>query len=576
MLELLQKLIEKEVISKEDAAVLETEAKNCGKKEEQLLIEKNIFPEKPLFQLKSEIVKVPFREIEMEEISLKALEFIPEESAKYYKMVPLTINKDILEVGMVYPEDLKAQEVLKFLSRQNKFSYKVFLISLSDFEEITKQYRALKKEISKALERLEEETSGERKEITTIDEGLVASPLAEDAPVIKMVGVILRYAVDGNASDVHVEPFKDRSRVRFRIDGILHSSIFLPAKAHSAIVARIKILSNLKIDETRIPQDGRFSMTIYGKEIDFRVSTFPTVLGEKVVMRVLVSGDAILSLEKLGLEGRNLKSVNDAIKKPHGLIFSTGPTGSGKTTTLYSLLSILNKDGINIVTLEDPIEYFIKGTNQSQIRPDINYGFAQGLRHILRQDPDVIMVGEARDEETAGLTIHAALTGHIVLSTLHTNSAIGVIPRLLDMGVQSFLIPSSLTVVIAQRLVGLLCPNCKKKVKPTAEIKKIIEKEMGSLPEGEKRKVDLPSQVFQAEGCKKCNWRGYKGRVGLFEVLFMTDELADIIIKDPSEEKISKEAQRQGMITIRQDGIIKALRGVTSVEEILRVTEEIY
>jgi type IV pilus assembly protein PilB len=400
-------------------------------------------------------------------------------------------------------------------------------------------------------------------------------PLSDDAPVIKMVDVILRYAVDGDASDIHIEPFQDKSRVRFRIDGTLHASIFLPAKVHPAIVARIKILSNLKIDETRVPQDGRFSESVYNREIDFRVSTFPTVLGEKVVMRVLVVGEGAQNLDRLGLQGRNLDVVQEAIKRPYGLIFSTGPTGSGKTTTLYSLLNILNKEGVNIVTLEDPIEYFLKGVNHSQIRPEINYGFAEGLRHILRQDPDIIMVGEARDQETATLTIHAALTGHIVLSSLHTNNAIGVIPRLIDMGVQPFLIPSAVVLAVAQRLAGLLCPDCKKKKKPTPKIMEIMSREVNSLPESEKKGLDLSfSEVCEAEGCKKCNWRGYKGRIGLFEILSMTDQLSDIIVSGPTEEKIWKEAQRQGMITLRQDGIIKALKGITSIEEVLRVTEE--
>jgi type IV pilus assembly protein PilB len=573
MAELIKKLVERGIVGEDEALSLEEEIRNSNKREEEILIEKNLYPEEALFEIKSELSSFPFKNKDQREVSLKALEFIPEESAKFYKIIPLNIDQNVLEVGMVFPEDRKAQEVLNFLSRQNNFTYKVFLISLSGFNEAVKQYRNLKKEFSKALEGLEGEIREEKtKEKKPVFE---KKPLSDDAPVIKMVDVILRYAVDGEASDIHIEPFQDKSRVRFRIDGTLHASIFLPAKVHSAIVARIKILSNLKIDETRVPQDGRFSEAVYSREIDFRVSTFPTVLGEKVVMRVLVVGEGVQTLDRLGLQGRNLDVVQEAIKRPYGLIFSTGPTGSGKTTTLYSLLNILNKEKVNIVTLEDPIEYFLKGVNHSQTRPEINYGFAEGLRHILRQDPDVIMVGEARDQETATLTIHAALTGHIVLSSLHTNNAIGVIPRLIDMGVQPFLIPSSLVLAIAQRLAGFLCPDCKKKKKPIPKMMEIISKEVNSLPESEKKGLDLSfSEVCEAEGCKKCNWRGYKGRIGLFEILSMTDQLSDIIVTGPSEERILKEAQRQGMITLRQDGIIKALKGITSIEEVLRVTEE--
>ncbi len=573
MADLIQRLVEKKVIKEEDVAVLESEISTTGKREEEIILEKGIFPEKSLFQLKSEVVKVPFKKIEQEEISLKALEFISEDSAKHYKIVPLKIEEDILEVGMVYPEDLKVQEFLDFLSRQNNFSYKVFLISLTDYNLVLKKYQTIKKEFSQALESLEGELNKEGPGAEKVPEAKRA--LVVDAPVIKMVAVILKYALEGAASDIHIEPFKDKSRVRFRIDGILYASIFLPSKVHTAIVARIKILSNLKIDETRMPQDGRFSTTVYNKEIDFRVSTFPTVLGEKVVMRVLSTGESVLTLEELGLEKRNLTLVREAAAKPYGMILSTGPTGSGKTTTLYSLLNILNQEAVNIVTLEDPIEYFLKGVNHSQIRPDIGYGFPQGLRHILRQDPDIIMVGEIRDKETANLAINAALTGHIVLSTLHTNNAAGVIPRLIDLNVQPFLIPPALSLAMAQRLVGVLCKDCKRRKKISEEMKESVILELKSIPESAKKDIDTSfDQVYEAVGCKKCNFRGYKGRIGLFEVLSMTDELAEIIVTNPTEDKIWKEAHRQEMITIRQDGILKVLKGITSMEEVMRVGEE--
>lgn len=373
-----------------------------------------------------------------------------------------------LQVGMVYPEDFKSQEALKFLARQQNFVYQVFLITSTNFNELLKQYRNLKGEVGTALEELKEEIKKEKGIIKTEE----LERLAEEAPISKIVAVILRQALEGDASDIHIEPTKEKLRVRFRFLGTLHSSIILPLKIHPAVIARIKILSNLKIDETRVPQDGRFSTKINGKNIDFRVSTFPTALGEKVALRVLDPSIGFKKFEDLGLRGRNLQAVKEAVIKPYGLILATGPTGSGKTTTLYSILQLLNKEGTNIVTLEDPIEYFLEGVNQSQIKPEIGYDFGTGLRQILRQDPNIIMVGEIRDEETASLVTNAALTGHIVLSTLHTNNSLGVIPRLIDLGVKPYLIPSTLSVAIAQRLVRTLCPECKKRLSPVRKLKK--------------------------------------------------------------------------------------------------------
>jgi type IV pilus assembly protein PilB len=577
MLKLLKKLVEKDIIQQDESLALETEIRNSKKKEEELLLAKEIIPEKALFELKSEVYKTPLKDIDPEEASLKALELIPEESAKFYNMVPLRMDDDVLEVGMVYPEDRKAQESLKFLASQNKFSFNVFLITPSLFREILKQYRTLKKEMSHALESLESELEQDNSKKTDTLESLRTEMVAEDAPVIKMTAVILKYGVDGNASDIHIEPMKDRTRVRFRIDGALHSSIFLPSKIHAEVVARIKILSNLKIDETRAPQDGRFSTRIYDRDIDFRIATFPTSLGEKVAIRILIVAEGVKSFESLGLTGRDLKEVQEAVAKPYGLILSTGPTGSGKTTTLYTALNGLNKEDVNIVTLEDPIEYFIKGVNQSQIRPEIGYTFAQGLRQILRQDPDIIMVGEVRDEETASLTIHAALTGHIVLSTLHTNNAIGVIPRLIDMGIPPFLLPSALSLAIAQRLVGVLCPECKKRIKINKEMEDFINKELRNAPQDFRDRINFDPEtatIYGPVGCKKCNWKGYKGRMALFEVLAMTPELAEITLNNPSEKDILAEAKRQDMVNMRQDGISRVIEGKTSIEEVLRVAEE--
>ena len=572
---LINKLLEKGLIEKEKAAALQAEAKSSGKNVEELLLEQQTIPENIVFGAKSEDLRIPLREVEVEEVPLKTLESIPEETAKYYQMIPLKRTDNSLEIGMVYPEDLKAQEALNFLARQKDFTYKVFLITSTIFKELLGQYRTLKREMGRALEELQIELK-EETEKAMPKTAAEYERIAEEAPITKIVAVILRHAVDGEASDIHIEPAGEKLRIRFRSLGDLHSSIVLPIKIHAAVVARIKILSNLKIDESRMPQDGRFSTKINGKMIDYRVSTFPTVLGEKVAIRILDPEFGKKDFKELGLEGRNLALVKESIQKPFGLILVTGPTGSGKTTTLYAILHLLNKEEVNIVTLEDPVEYFIGGINQSQVRPDINYTFASGLRNILRQDPDIIMVGEIRDEETASLVIHAALTGHIVLSTLHTSDSLGVVPRLIDMGVKPYLIPPTLQVAIAQRLVRRLCDNCKVRVKPNPKIRELILREVEAIPDAAKADLNIPKnlEIYGTKGCQKCNNTGFSGRIAIFEAMAMTKTLSDIILKEPSETMLSKEAEAQGMITIRQDGLMKVLRGVTTIEEVLRVTEE--
>src|SRR3989338_6978029 len=483
-------------------------------------------------------------------------------------------------MGMVYPEDPQAQEALKFLARQGNFSPRISLILLSTFESVLRAYRSLKTGGTQALQELEEEIKRgwEQNALSGLAE---LQRLVEEAPITKMVAVILRNAVEGKASDIHIEPTKDSLRVRFRLLGELYSSLVLPKRTHQAIISRVKILANLKIDETRVPQDGRFSASIDEKTIDFRVSTFPTALGEKVAIRVLDPEAGLKSFEELGLEGTSLSWVKEAIQRAYGLILVTGPTGSGKTTTLYAILRQLNKEGVNIVSLEDPVEYLIEGMNQSQIRPEIGYDFPQGLRQILRQDPDVIMVGEGRDTQTSSLVIHSALTGHIVLYTLHTNNVIGVIPRLLDMGVDRYLISPSLSLAVSQRLVRRLCDQCKGKQEPAKEIADLISKELDKAPLHMQKRAAIvlgvgvkAMFVFAPKGCKACGGSGFSGRIGIFEVLKMTQELQEIILKDPSESNIAKEAKRQGMATMRQDGVLKVLDGVTTIEEVLRETEE--
>lgn len=572
---LIQQLAKKGILEKKKATSLEYEIKTSGQKEEEVILKQKIVPEKVLFTLKSETLKIPLKEPLLDDISASLLKLIPEDSAKFYKMIPLAREGKVLEIGMIYPEDLKSREALKFLARQQKISYRIFLITPSYHREVLKKYRTLRKEVGRALEELEVELKPEEVKAEVTEDEL--KRLVEEAPIAKIVGVLMRHAVDGGASDVHIEPTRENLRIRFRLDGVLHSSIFLPLRVHPAVIARIKILSRLKLDESRVPQDGRFSTQIGDDIIDFRVSTFPTSVGEKAAIRVLDPRKGMKTFEELGLHGQNLEAIKEASVKPFGLILATGPTGCGKTTTLYAILRVLNKEEVNIITLEDPIEYYIEGVNQSQVRPEISYDFAAGLRSVVRQDPDIIMVGEVRDPETSSLATHAALTGHIVLSTIHTNNAIGVIPRLVDLGIQSYLIPPTLSLAIAQRLVRKLCPHCRKKVEARGEVGKLISKEIGDLPEKAKRdlKVKPPFYVFKPGSCKKCRGKGYVGRIALAETLKMTDQLAEIVLKEPSEVEIAKEARRQGMITMRQDGILKTFAGVTSIEEVLRVAAEV-
>ncbi|GMX58992.1 MAG: hypothetical protein MCSN_6470 [Candidatus Microsyncoccus archaeolyticus] len=576
---LIEKLVEKKIITSEKAKELESKFKESDEEEDIFLLENKIIDEVKLNEIKSELSGVPiFEGSETMEIPNNILSLIPEESAAFYKVVPLSIKEDKLEVGIVDPENIKAKEAVNFITRQKKLGFRLFLISERVFNSFFKQYRNIKEEVGKALSALETEIgSGDNVEIFSYDTRPEQQErLSEEAPIIKMVDVILRHAVDGRASDIHIEPEEKQLRIRFRMDGTLYSSLYLPLHTHPSIVARIKILSNLRIDETRIPQDGRFSARIDNKNIDFRVSTLPTKLGEKVVIRVLDPNEGLRTYQDIGLISRNLKIVKEAINKPFGLILATGPTGSGKTTTLYSILQELNRPEVNVVTLEDPIEYYVPGINQSQIRPEIGYDFASGLRHVVRQDPDIIMVGEVRDEESASLVTHAALTGHIVLSTLHTNNAVGIIPRLIDMKIKPFLLPATLNIGIAQRLAQRLCPYCKEKIRPSKEVEKMIIKELTNLPEQVKKDVEIPTEIYtwKPKGCPKCNMKGEKGRLGVFEVLKMTPELERIIVEDPTDQKISEEAKRQGMISMRQDAVIKAVKGDISIEEIFRISEE--
>lgn len=557
-------------ITHADADAFRNELRTKRITEEDSLLAK--LPEDIVFDAKSKFYGVPLKIFDEDYvIPHDVLSQVPEDAAKMYKFIAFArVDDDTLEVGVVNPQDVKVLDALKFILTSKNMNAKIFLITPHQFDFLFQQYSSLHGEVKEALQRLEED-------ITDIDamagQKTDIEDLTADAPIARVVAVIFKHAFEGRASDIHIEPLDKNTRVRFRVDGILHSSLMLPKSIHSAIISRIKILTNLKIDESRIPQDGRFRSRISGSIIDFRVSSFPTINGEKIVMRLLDPFAGVKSLEELGFTGAGFDMIKRAVDKPYGMILVTGPTGSGKSTTLQSLLGTVNREGSNLVSLEDPVEYNIEGVNQSQIRPELGYTFANGLRSILRQDPDILMVGEIRDRETAQLAVHSALTGHVVLTTLHTNNAIGVVPRLIDMGVESYLIPPSVVLMVAQRLVRKLCNDCKQQGEAQGRAKQIIEETIALMPAQTQKRVKSGTyHVWEAPGCGKCMHKGTKGRIAIFEALEMTPELKQIIIEGITEEKIIRESSRQEMVTMKQDGIIKALEGSVSLEEVLQST----
>ncbi|MFA6602091.1 MAG: ATPase, T2SS/T4P/T4SS family, partial [Candidatus Paceibacterota bacterium] len=455
-------LLQKNQIAKDDLGEVRKQM-TAGATLEEALVAKGVKPDE-ILAARGEFLNVPIRSLNGVTVPFEILEYIPEESALHYRFAPIGMVDDTLEVGLVDPDNMEARDALNFLASKKNIPYTVYLITVEDFDKVIEMYKGLTGEVTKALSELETELSTEtanvKKEKPSPESaGKEDTVIIEDAPVVKIVATIVRYAVEGEASDVHIEPMRDKVRVRFRVDGILNTSLVLPPQVHSAVVSRIKVLSNMRLDEKRKPQDGRFSARIDGRRVDFRVSTFPAYYGEKVEMRILDQAKGVRGLDDLGISKRNLELFRKAIDAPYGMILITGPTGSGKSTTLYSVLNEMDRESYNVLSLEDPVEYQIEGVSQSQVRPEIGYDFSSGLRTTLRQDPDIIMVGEIRDKETAQLAVQAALTGHLVFSTLHTNNAAGVIPRLIDMGVDPYLIAPTLILAVAQRLVSMLAPG---------------------------------------------------------------------------------------------------------------------
>lgn len=562
-------LVEKKIIEKNDVSSIKEEAVSLGVTIENILTKRGIDPN-IILQIKSEQLNIPTWKLEDKRVPFAVFKYIPEESAIHYNFVPIGVKDNVLEVGIINPDNIEALDALNFISTKIDMPYKVYIISEEDFKSVLKMYKGFSGEVNKAISELEYEfIEKEQKEKTSkkSKEEDLADIVKEEAPVIKIVANIIRYAVEGKASDIHIEHMDKSVRVRFRIDGTLHTNLVLPSKIHSAIVARIKVLSFMKLDEKRKPQDGRFSANINDKRIDFRVSTFPAYYGEKVVIRILDTSKGIWNLDEMGFDERGIKLIRSAIEKPFGLILISGPTGSGKSTTLYSMLGEMEKDTKNVLSLEDPIEYNIEGVSQSQVRPEIGYTFANGLRTTLRQDPDIIMVGEIRDKETAKLAVQAALTGHLVLSTIHTNNAFGVIPRLIEMDVDPFLIAPTLVIVIAQRLVKKLCSNSGIPVHIDASLKLMIEKQFSDLPEKYKKKIPTDGKFYNAEITKECP-SGTKGRTAVYEILDMNKELEEAILTNPSEMELRKIARSHGMLTMKEDAIMKAFNKIIPFSEV--------
>lgn len=564
-------LLDKGLIDNAKAEEINLKQVKTGESEEDIIKSLRILNEVDFVKYKAEFLRIPFVDLENIGFSPEALALVPQSVAEKYHLVPYRMDakEKTIYVAMANPLDI---ETVEFLEKKTNLKIETAMAVEKQIDAfIREKYereKGITTEVTKALDEQKVE------EMKTESENLKA--VSAEAPIAKIVNTILDYAVRSRASDVHIEPLEENVRVRYRIDGILQEKYILPRNVLEAVVSRIKILANLKIDEKRIPQDGRFNINVEGSEVDLRISTLPVSYGEKVVMRLLRKASKVPSLPDLGLRGLALKNLIEAIERPHGIIIVVGPTGSGKTTTLYSVLDKVATSRVNVVTIEDPVEYQMKGVNQVQVNVQAGLTFASALRSFLRQDPNVMMVGEIRDTETAELAVNAALTGHLVFSTLHTNDASGAPPRLMDMGVEPFLLTSALTCVVAQRVLRKICPNCRQDMEIPPDKEEEIKTTLGPIYEmiedrwkKEGKKMTMPKIV----GCDKCNNTGYLGRIAIYEVMPITEKISKLVVEKASALDIQKQAISEGMLTMKQDGYVKVLEGVTSMDEVLRVAQ---
>lgn len=551
------------VLSEEQANKAKMIQIQGGLSEEQVLLENNLATEDNILKAKSAVYNIPLADLNSTPISPEALSVLPQEVAERFLVFPINIDKQnkVLNLAMSDPMNLNS---IEFIEKKTGFRVKPFAAGKAIINELiaTKYKSTLSVEVSAALKDVTPQKPEGQSLVNKI--GFV-----REEKISEIVSHILEFAVKSRSSDIHIEPQEKSTRVRYRIDGILQEKLTIPKELHDSLISRIKILSDMKIDEKRVPQDGRFNFKTNDEDTDLRVSSLPTTWGEKIVMRLLKKTKGVPDLPELGLRGKAVKNLQDAILRPHGIILICGPTGSGKTTTLYSIISRINTPKVNIVTLEDPIEYKIAGVNQVQVNPIAGLTFASGLKAFLRQDPNVILVGEIRDQETADLAVQASLTGHLVFSTLHTNDASGALPRLLDMGAEPYLLASSITAVVAQRVVRKIHDDCKESYIPDPEVGKNIKDVLGPLfPQ------DQELKFYKGKGCEACENSGYYGRIGIYEVLPITDAIAKLILERSPASAIDQKAREEGMITLKQDGYLKVIAGLTTIEEVLRVAQE--
>jgi type IV pilus assembly protein PilB len=561
-------LVKQNVVSEDILKEVNGESITTGKQIEDILLAKGYINEDQLAKAKAEYYNIPFIRLSEIGASPEALNQIPEGVARRYSLLPFNVDKinRTLAIAMSNPLDLRAVD---FVEKKTGYQIIPHLATVSDLDlAINERYaQSLSTEVTEALK----DTSQANQKILDVSQ---LGEVIREAPIAKIVETVLTYAMKGRASDVHIEPQEDKTRIRYRIDGILHEKLVLPKGVHDAVTSRIKILADLKIDERRLPQDGRFTFKLGEEEVDLRVSSLPTVHGEKVVMRLLKKTQQVPTLSDLGLRANALKVFENAVTVPHGIILITGPTGSGKTTTLYSALHKINTPKVNIVTLEDPVEYNMPGINQVQINNQAGLTFASGLRSFLRQDPNIIMVGEIRDSETADLAVQASLTGHLVFSTLHTNSAAGALPRLLDMGAEPYLLASSMTCVMGQRVVRKVCVHCATKYVPQKEVVNTVRSTLGPLFDAwVAQHKNEEMQFAKGSGCEECSGTGYSGRTGIYEVLSVSEKIGRLIMERASDADIQRQGMAEGMLLMKQDGYLKVLDGVTTIDEVLRVAE---
>lgn len=578
---LLDSLISSGKLSSTDVDKLKLDALSKNIDLIDLLLQREILSEKDVLEAKSKMLGIPLFLESRIAVSPEALALIGIDLAKKYSVIPHSLDKVAKTLSLIClkPED---QSTVDFFGKRTGYRISTLLTSKDNFEALlnTVYNQSLTGEISGVLKRGKEASETDGVRLVTSD---TIAQIIKEPKIVEIVRKILEHAIRLRASDIHIEPQEGITRIRYRIDGILEEKLSLDKEYHAALISRIKILGGMKIDEKRVPQDGRFNFSSEWGEVDLRISSLPTVNGEKIVMRLLKKSDRVPTLSELGVRARALATLQEAVRIPHGIILATGPTGSGKTTTLYSLLTMINTPKVNMVTLEDPVEYQMAGVNQVQINAQAGLTFASGLRSFLRQDPNIIMVGEIRDEETTQLAVQASLTGHLVFSTVHTNSAAGALPRLLDMGAEPFLLASSITAAIGQRVLRKICDNCKSAYSPSPEIVKDMKEVLGGLYDGWEKSnsdnVKLAKEnnqsfmLYKGTGCEKCNNSGFLGRTGIYEVLRVTEKVAKFIMERSDANTIERMSMEDGMITMKQDGYLKVLEGITTMEEVIRVAQ---